>query len=256
LATTRIPTYISPGEPRDEPKLNSTTGLAENYPINYAINMGTWFIFDPVTREGGNGAAYPGSRLRDSAFKDGLSNTLAFAEVKAWGPVASKTAKTNADLATALPNANFDPTVTTNAMISALGSLISGSGTTISLTGSHCEWIEGRVNHTGFTTVFRPNQKVMLGNSGTTPSINATGTGDLDIDWTNWSEGKGMTASTVTTTPTYAAVTARGYFAGIVNVSMVDGSVRSIDDKINLGVWRAISTRNGNEKLPNSFHQN
>jgi prepilin-type N-terminal cleavage/methylation domain-containing protein len=253
LAATRIPTYISPAEPRDEPHLASD-GTPNNYPINYAMNLGTWLVFDPVTREGGNGAGYPGSRLRDTAFTDGLSNTLAFAEVKAWQHYAGDTGKTNADLASALPNAVFDPTVTKLSMVAALGSLISGS--TVKPNGGHSEWIEGRAHHCGFTTVFGPNQKVMLADSGSSPSLNAAGTGDMDMDWTNWKEGKGMFASTAGTTPTYAAITARGYFDGIVNVSMMDGSVRSIDDRISLGVWRAISTRNGNEKLPNSFNQN
>jgi prepilin-type N-terminal cleavage/methylation domain-containing protein len=255
LAAARIPSYISPGEPRDEPRLDAN-GVPNHYPVNYGVNLGTWFVFDPVTRNGGNGAAYPGSRLRDSAFKDGLSNTLSFAEIKAWSHYARNTGKTIADLDTALPNANFDPTVTTASMITGLGSLISGGSTTVAVGTGHSEWVEGRAHHTGFTTVFRPNQKVMLGQSGSTPSLNTTGTGDLDIDWTNWNEGKGMGGTTPTTSPTYAAVTARGYFDGIVNVSMMDGSVRSIDDHISLGVWRAISTRAGNEKLPNDFNKN
>ena len=43
--------------------------------------------------------------------------------------------------------------------------------------------------------------------------------------------------------------------AGMVNVLLMDGSVRAIDDEINLGVWRAISTRNGSEILPDDFNK-
>ena len=38
-----------------------------------------------------------------------------------------------------------------------------------------------------------------------------------------------------------------------VNFSMMDGSVRAVDNTINLGVWRAISTRASKEVLPESF---
>ncbi len=42
-------------------------------------------------------------------------------------------------------------------------------------------------------------------------------------------------------------VTARSVHAGLVNVGMCDGSVRSIPDAIDLGVWRAMSTMRGGE---------
>ena len=132
-----------------------------------------------------------------------------------------------------------------------LGALV-GTPESLKLTG-HTEWVDGRVHHVGFTTVFRPNQKVLLANSDN--SLNTTATGTIDCDWTNWQEGKDGNLTTPSTTPTYAAITARSYFASVVNVAMMDGSVRPIEDQINIGVWRAISTRAGNEKLPNNFSQ-
>ena len=50
------------------------------------------------------------------------------------------------------------------------------------------------------------------------------------------------------------AVTARSDFRGMINVPLMDGSVRAIDE-INFGVWRAISTRNGQEALPDDFNK-
>jgi hypothetical protein len=38
-------------------------------------------------------------------------------------------------------------------------------------------------------------------------------------------------------------------------VVMMDTSVRTIEDNVNLGVWRALSTREGKERLPNSTLQ-
>jgi prepilin-type processing-associated H-X9-DG protein len=71
-----------------------------------------------------------------------------------------------------------------------------------------------------------------------------------DVDWNNWQEGKDFYLATPSTTPTYAVVTARSWFPGAVNVSMMDGSVRTIANNVNLGVWQALSTRSGKEFLP------
>lgn len=80
LSAMRVATYISPAEPRDENR------EGKHYPVNYAVNLGTGFVWDPATKAGGDGAAYPESRLKSSAFADGLGTTLCMAEVKAWQP--------------------------------------------------------------------------------------------------------------------------------------------------------------------------
>ena len=70
----------------------------------------------------------------------------------------------------------------------------------------HTEWVDGRAHQIGFTTTFTPNQVV---------SPNRVG--ERSIDWTNMQEGKSDEAVT------YAAVTARSFHPGIVNVSTMDG---------------------------------
>jgi hypothetical protein len=50
------------------------------------------------------------------------------------------------------------------------------------------------------------------------------------------------------TAPTYAAVTARSYHPGIVNALMMDSSVQTIDESIDLQLWRALGTRAGGEQ--------
>jgi prepilin-type processing-associated H-X9-DG protein len=55
------------------------------------------------------------------------------------------------------------------------------------------------------------------------------------------------------TEPTYAAITARSYHTGLVNVALMDGSVRSVRDGISLTTWRALGTRNGGEVIGNDF---
>jgi prepilin-type N-terminal cleavage/methylation domain-containing protein len=238
LGTLRVPAYVSPAEPRDEVR------EGKHYPVNYAMNLGTWFVWDPLTGQGGNGAAFPNSKLRDGAFTDGLSTTLAFSEVKAWQPYFRDSNQSAASLG-AIPPAT--PT--------ALAGLIGTPGE-YKETG-HTEWFNGHAHHAGFTTVFRPNSKVMIANrtSSSVATVNTSATGNADVDWTNKQEGKNHFAATPATSPTYAAITARSYFPGSVNVAMMDGSVRSIENNINIGVWRAISTRASKEKLPNSFGQ-
>jgi prepilin-type processing-associated H-X9-DG protein len=52
-----------------------------------------------------------------------------------------------------------------------------------------------------------------------------------------------------TTLPTYAAVTARSYHPGGINVALMDGSVRAVNSGITLQVWRALGTRGGGEPI-------
>ena len=95
----------------------------------------------------------------------------------------------------------------------------------------HTEWVDGRAHQIGFTTTFTPNQEV---------SPNRVG--ERSIDWTNMQEGKSDEAVT------YAAVTARSFHPGIVNVSTMDGATRAVTDDIDRWVWQSLSTRKGGEK--------
>jgi len=249
LGALRVPSYVSPAEPRDEIRQN------KHHPINYVMNLGTWFIWDPLTGKGGNGAGYPNSRLNDADFSDGLSSTLAFAEVKAWNPYFRDSFRSHADLNGGVSNPEFPERAVPPETPLDLAPLM-GTPNQYKETG-HTEWFNGHVHHAGFTTVFRPNTEVLLADVDATgtATVNTTNTGNRDINWTNKQEGKNHFAATAETSPTYAAITARSYFEGGVNVAMMDGSVRTISNGINLGVWRALSTRAGNEKLPNSTLQ-
>ena len=202
LSAMRIPTYLCPSEPRDEVRFSG--GAAEHYPLNYAVNLGVWFVWDPATGRGGDGAFYPDSRLTAGEFRDGLSFTICAAEVKAWNPYFR-----NAALAT-------DPGIPT-------ASGVCGLGGDFKANSGHTEWVDGRAHQIGFTTTFRPNTVVECIQNGET----------YDVDWTNQQEGKSDTVAT------YAAVTARSHHEGGVNVSMMDGSVRWFANDVNLGVWRA-----------------
>ena len=221
LAAMRIGVFQCPTEPRDEERISA--GVPIHYPLNYATNNGVWFVWDPASREGGQGAFFPESNLPIAKVRDGLSQTIAFAEIKAFNPYYRNAAMDAAALGTI-------PTVSE---ICAGGG---GLGGQFKDSSGHTEWIDGRTHQTGFTTVYAPNTKVICTESGA----------EFDtIDWTNQQEGKSDTV------PTFAAVTSRSYHPDGVNIVMLDGSVHHINDTIHIGVWRALSTRDGEEIIPN-----
>jgi len=215
LSALRVPVLLCPSEIRDEVRISG--GAPEHYPLNYGVNLGIWFVYDPATGQGGAGAYYPNSRQQPARFFDGMGQTVNFAEVKAWNPYYRNAAHAN------------DPGMPLPTGVQALG----GDFKTNS---GHTEWVDGRAHQIGFTTAFTPNTKVL-----------ATVNGEVfDVDWTNQQEGKSATV------PTYAAVTARSYHGGGVNAVMFDGSVRWFSDDIHPGVWRAFSTRNGRDLIPST----
>jgi prepilin-type N-terminal cleavage/methylation domain-containing protein len=241
LSAMRVPVFVSPGEPRDEARMNSSGTAAEHYPLNYAVNCGTWLVWDPATGTGGSGVAYPNSEIKSAQIHDGLSSTMFFAEVKGWQPYFRNAGKTAAALSAidpALihgnPGANVASPLPLNTNFTGGESLKTNSG--------HTEWVDGRCHQVGFTTALPPNTQVLFQHTDNLL---------YDVDWTNWQEGKNMgPAATVNPSPTYAVVTARSYFEGGVHVVMCDGSVKWVDNDVNLGVWRAYGTRDGKDIIP------
>jgi prepilin-type processing-associated H-X9-DG protein len=175
------------------------------------VNLGTWLVYDPTTGANGDGALVVNRGTTSAAIRDGLSNTLAFAEVKAYQPY--------------LRNTN-EPTPMPPISPAGLAGLIGQFKET-----GHTVWPDGRVHHSGITTTFTPNFKVLYRNAGT----------DWDIDYSSQQEGKSDQRFT------YAAITSRSYHPGMVNIALMDGSVRVVSDSIDLGVWRAMGTRGGRE---------
>lgn len=216
----RIPVFLCPSEVNDT--IRTKSGGPYVYPHTYGFNFGTWLVWDPRSGRGGDGVFYPNARLSPTAIQDGLSNTLMVAEVKAFTPYSRNmtaaapatppsTSAEVAALVAAAPDKKMGPAVNDN-------------------TG-HTEWPDGRVHHSGFTTVLPPNTAVASGMAGIRD----------EADFNSRQEGSSATL------PTYAAITARSYHAQIVNVGLMDGSVRSVKSGINLATWRALGTRAGGE---------
>jgi len=215
ISSLRIPVLLCPTEKNDRPLID---GSERHYPLNYGVNMGTWLVFDPATRTGGDGAFQVNGKLKAAHFIDGLSKTLAFSEFKAYTSY-----RRNADLA-------YFQAPTSPTAIDAYGGEEKPEG-------AHTEWVDGKSNQTGFTTVFSPNTFVPITIGGKL----------VDGDWTNRREG------TDTTKPTLAAVTSRSHHTGIVSSAFMDGSVRSTASGIDGLLWKALSTRAGNENLSGDY---
>jgi prepilin-type N-terminal cleavage/methylation domain-containing protein/prepilin-type processing-associated H-X9-DG protein len=212
----RIPVFQCPSDPQSARIRDPGGGLVLLYPTNYGFNCGTWFVFDPTTREGGDGAFYPNSFLRIGAVKDGTSKTMVAAEVKAW----TFYTRNGGPPTTDIPNTADEAA----AMVH--------SGAQQKTTG-HTEWPDGRVHHTAFTATLPPNSFIPFVVNGQT----------LDADYNSWQEGKDGGAGRAT----YAIVTSRSFHPGGVHAAMLDGSVHSIPDEIDLAAWRAKATRGGRE---------
>jgi prepilin-type N-terminal cleavage/methylation domain-containing protein/prepilin-type processing-associated H-X9-DG protein len=210
----RIAVYLCPGEVNDHARTDSTP---VRYPTNYAANVGSWFVYDPNTGTGGDGALAMNRGTRVGDFPDGLSNTVGFAEVKAY---------TSYLLGNGAPGAaNAPPPSSPAALLALGGSLKADVG--------HTGWTEGQTFQTGLTFVFTPNTPVIYtDNSGQT----------YDVDYVSSRDGSSATRLS------YAAMTARSYHGGgTVNVLLMDGSVRSVSSSVGLATWRALGTRNGGE---------
>jgi prepilin-type N-terminal cleavage/methylation domain-containing protein len=218
----RVPTLLCPTDPNDRQRTNAS-GQPEHYPLCYTANLGTWFVYDPATRQFGNGAFGPGSRTSARDFTDGMSNTLCFSEVKAFTPYA-RTAGSPL-------GANLAPPAT----VAEVCTYVSGA-TENQANSGHTEWADGRAHHVGFTTTLVPNTSVLCTNGAK---------GQQDVDYNSQREDN----PEGTTNRTYAVVTSRSYHEGIVQTLLMDGSARAISENIDLQVWRNLGTRGGGEVI-------
>ena len=203
----RVPPYLCPSDVKDQARPD---GALTHYPVSYGFNNGSWMVFNPATGRGGDGAVAPNGNIRDAHFTDGMANTLAASEVKAFTPYLRD---------------GGDPGTTS---VPGDPAAIAGFGGSFKSESGHTEWVDSRVHQTGFTTVFGPNTVVPYTSGGEV----------FDVDYTSNREGKTIDQIT------YAAVTSRSYHTGIVNSLLMDGSVHSISENIDLRTWRNLGSRN------------
>jgi prepilin-type N-terminal cleavage/methylation domain-containing protein len=260
----QIPLYNCPNDPNAVQVVDGGTTAAFTYrwPVNYAFNYGTWFLYDWALKTGGSGAFAINQAFRPTSITDGLSNTLAAAEVKAQ--VQSGGFKTGPGYIRnlAIPNIS-DPNnttlpATTAALLALLGATPAPAQSTFASTGStlncnlHLDYNNPTVVQAGFTTAFTPNTAMSISivnqNCGTGTAVTLGGnqvpsvTGTFDVDYVSNAESNSLTSGY-----TFAAVTSRSYHTGIVNILLMDGSVRSVANGIAAQTWQALGTRAGGE---------
>lgn len=209
----RIPIYLCPSETNDKPHPDDGIMM---HPTNYAANYGTWYVYNNTSHlGGGDGAFVHCVPIRVGNFTDGMSNTIGFAEVKAWEPYLRD---------------GGNPATMNVVPPSLPGSIPGFGGASFKTDSGHTEWVDAHVQQTGFTTTFTPNTAVIHSSGGIT----------YDIDFVSMREEKGSP-------PTYAAITSRSYHMLGVNALLMDGSVHFYTNTINLATWRALGTRNSGE---------
>ena len=226
LSGLKIPVYACPSDPNSDVARDVSPKLASPlYPTTYGFNFGTWMVYNPVTKQIGDGMFGPNSKISFRDVVDGTSNTLMASEMHARQMYGRNEGISGSG---SIPAAN-------------LGAVIAEIPTTMAWCrpNGHTEWPDGRVHHQGFTTAAPPNAKVVVPFSA---AQNQCPVGS-SIDYTSNQEATSDTA------PTYAVITARSYHKGMVNAVLMDGSTRSISENINLGIWRALGTRSGGEVL-------
>jgi len=230
--------YICPSCP------NTGSVISEN---NYRYNFGGSTPFagandwnnntrtDGVTDNGwkvlGNGAFTYGQALDLGKFSDGASNTVMFAErTKGSGVDKGSTPPTKADMITS-------PTRVTSFVSTKAG---------LDAQFNACLTYVPRPDNFNFT--YPGRYEVSQDYSNGWPTAAYSGTLYNHFAPPNWKGQDCGFASAIPDTPGEAAiVSARSSHAGGVNALLGDGSVRFVNDSIDLGIWRSVGSRNGGE---------
>jgi prepilin-type N-terminal cleavage/methylation domain-containing protein/prepilin-type processing-associated H-X9-DG protein len=215
----RVAALLCPSEIRDRPKITATL---THYPLSYGICVGTWLVWDPINRQWGDGAFGINANSRLAGVTDGLSNTIAMSEVKAYQPALHDGGQPT--------GVGVPPPISPNELGTYPG--------TFDREWSHSEWVSGHILHSGFSSGFPPNTVIPYADSG----IN------WDIDFTSSRLG------TSDTRQTYLVVTARSYHPGGANTLMLDGSIRFTKSTVATPIWRALGTRAGGEVISSSSY--
>jgi len=185
-----------------------------------------------------NGAFSDHTTFGASEFVDGLSNTAMAAERAIGDNNAPVLTQGPFDIRTDIILATGVTTTMTTAqqfqICTALGNLTQAQLSSLSFSGlGRDTWYESTYMGTHYNHVLAPNSKTPDCCGGTSP-VETSG-----FRFCRDNRVRGIVSS-------------RSYHPGTVNVLMADGQVRSVADSVDLTIWRAVGTRNGQEKIDNT----
>lgn len=106
---------------------------------------------------------------------------------------------------------------------------------------SHTRWVSGRMIQSGFSTSFGPNTDIIWQ--------------DRPVNWINFESRiikffpcEGEDFPCFYPSDVYA-IPSRSMHPNLVQIALVDGSVRSVDEQVDLSIWQALGTREGGEAV-------
>jgi prepilin-type N-terminal cleavage/methylation domain-containing protein/prepilin-type processing-associated H-X9-DG protein len=217
VASQAISGFLCPSETDTTPTPPSTFFNTPKGVTSYGLNMGDWFVFmygGPTTR----GVFGANISRRFASFTDGTSNTMLASENKIHSPLSMCIpGLSSINNPSIVPDPNADPFTVAPEYGGSCGAP----------SQAHTAWVDGNAQETGITTAWPPNKQI----------LGKMGEGDLDLQGTPLFRGG----------PTYAAITARSYHPGGVNVLLADGSVRFVKSTIAGPTWRALGSIAGGE---------
>jgi prepilin-type N-terminal cleavage/methylation domain-containing protein/prepilin-type processing-associated H-X9-DG protein len=219
--TTATTTYISLLVCPSEVQTTFTRPEGRMSVSNYGYCEGDWFVWGGTGSTRLNRSAFgPNQSRRLADFSDGLSQTLLMSEGKSYQPYYRDCPTLqNVQSPDVVPPPDANPYTLVPEYRGGCAFRREG----------HNEWVESGVHHTGFTTAWPPNKRIVGGPNNEYE--------DLDINSKREKTGG----------PSYAAVTARSYHPGGVNALFGDGTVRFIKSSINGWTWRSLGTVAGGE---------
>ncbi|MBN2296668.1 MAG: DUF1559 domain-containing protein [Pirellulales bacterium] len=217
--------FLCPSEMNDKPVDHNEFGLIGG--VNYGFCCGDWYVWSGLDQAVVQPRSAFGVNLsrKWADFRDGLSHTLLFSEVKNY-----QIAIRDCGAFSIINNPNNVPGPEADPL--SVCPEYRGSGCKI-FTKAHTQWAEMSVHHNGFTTAWPPNRVTPGG-----PNLEYA-----DVDVLSVRERKGG--------PTFAAITSRSYHPGGVQSTLADGSVRFFSEDIEGAVWRALGTVAGGEVVNN-----
>ncbi len=154
MAVNRVGLLMCPSEVNDHPQASATAP----YPLNYLMNVGSWFVYDPMSGATGDGVFVMNRHTRVTDITDGTSNTLGMSEGKTF---------------TAVFRDGASP-ATLGVALSATPADVLNYGGTLKVNGGHVEWVDARSYESCFTTTFSPNTVVAYTSDGQTYDVDFT----------------------------------------------------------------------------------